>query len=457
VTLAFDLDPRARWHDGRPVAANDVVTALDRARDTATGGRYAPLLAEIAEVRAEGQRRVVFRFRRAYAEQLYDAVFHVPPLPSHLVGGVPQEALAASAFAQSPVGNGPYRWVRHVPGQLVELAAVNGHFLGTPGIRRLVFRIVPDADARLNLLLSGEADGLEGVSPPLANIERLRAGGRLDLVPVASGNLGYVLFNFRDPADSTRTRPHPVLGDVRARRALVLALDRPTMVRSVYGPYAAVPEGPTSQLWWIRSLAPAAIPGDTAAARRLLAEAGWTDHDGDGVLDRDGRPLVLRFNVPAPSAARRMIALQMQEQLRRIGVRLDLQVVEGSVFFERRNRGNFDLDFGGAVQDPSPSGIVNSWSCVNAGVPDANVGSYCDPVVDSLAAAARFTTADPAPLWREVLGRIQADAPAVFLYAPATVFAVSNRYRNAVLRADSPWADLRRWSVDPARALPRDR
>ncbi len=457
VTLAFDLDPRARWHDGRPVVANDVVTTLDRARDPATGGRYAAQLSELAEVRAEGARRVVVRFRRAYAEQLYDAVYHVPPLPAHLVAAIPAESLAASPFVRAPVGNGPYRWVRSVPGQLVELEAVRGHFLGTPGIRRVVFRVVPDADARLNLLLSGDGDAQEAVSPPVANLERIRAAGHLREVPVASGLLGYVLFNFADPADSTRSRPHPILADVRVRRALVQALDRTRMVRSVFGPYAAVPEGPTSQLWWIRSLAPAPLPVDTGAARRLLAEAGWRDTDGDGVLDRDGRPFVLRFNVPAPSPPRRLIALQMQEQLRPLGVQLDVQVVEGAVFSERRNRGDFDLDFGGAVQDPSPSGIVNSWSCANAGVPEANVGRYCNPAVDSLVNAARFTPGDPSAHWREVLARIQADAPAIFLYAPATVFAVSTRYREATLRPDSPWGDLRRWHVDPARALPRDR
>lgn len=457
VTLAFDLDPRARWHDGQPVVANDVVTTLDRARNPATGGRYAAQLSELAEVRAEGARRVVVRFRRPYAEQLYDAVYHVPPLPAHLVAAIPADSLAASGFVRAPVGNGPYRWVRSVPGQLVELEAIRGHFLGTPGIRRVVFRVVPDADARLNLLLSGDGDAQEAVSPPVANLERIRAAGHLREVPVASGLLGYVLFNFADPADGTRTRPHPILGDVRVRRALVQALDRTRMVRSVFGPYAAVPEGPTSQLWWIRSLAPPALPVDTAAARRLLAEAGWRDSDGDGVLDRGGRPFVLRFNVPAPSPPRRLIALQMQEQLRPLGVQLDVQVVEGAVFSERRNRGDFDLDFGGAVQDPSPSGIVNSWSCANAGLPEGNVGRYCNPAVDSLVNAARFTPGDPSAHWREVLARIQADAPAIFLYAPATVFAVSTRYREATLRPDSPWGDLRRWHVDPARALPRDR
>ncbi|MGH7585688.1 MAG: peptide ABC transporter substrate-binding protein [Gemmatimonadales bacterium] len=455
VTLAFEIDSRAKWHDGRPVTARDVVVTLDRARDPATGGRYAVYLGEIAGVTAEGDRVALVRFRRAYGEQLYDATYHVAPLPAHLVEGLSDEALAASPFGQAPVGNGPYRWVRRVPGQLVELEAVPDHYLGRPGLDRLVIRTVADGEARLNLMLTGEGDALEYVAPPLSNLDRLRARPGLRIEPVASGQLGYILFNYREPAD--RTRPHPILGDSLVRRAIVRAVDRETMVRSVYGAYAAIPDGPTSQLLWIRRLAPPAQPRDTAYARRLLASAGWVDRDNDGVLDRDGRPLELRLQVPATSQPRRQMALQLQEQLRPLGIRIDVQVLEIAVFVERRDRGDFDLDFAGAAQDPSPSGLRNSWSCASGGQPGANVGWYCNPGVDSLVDRARFAWGDPDSYWREVLARIQDDAPAIFLYAPATVFAVSDRYRGATIRPESPWAGVRNWSVEPSRALPRDR
>jgi peptide/nickel transport system substrate-binding protein len=120
-------------------------------------------------VEAEGERTVVFHFARAYAEQLYDATFHTAMLPAHLLAKLPQDSLARSAYVVHPIGNGPYRWVRRVPGQLVELAANREFFLGRPSIQRLIVRVAKDADARLNMVLSGEADATDNLTSPASN------------------------------------------------------------------------------------------------------------------------------------------------------------------------------------------------------------------------------------------------------------------------------------------------
>ena len=123
------------------------------------------------------------------------------------------------AFLAAPVGDGAFRWVRSVPGQFIELAAVPDFFLGVPKVRRLFFRTAADPEARINLLLSGEADATDNIPvPPLSNIERVDAAPGLRAVPVASPILGYLLFNQRDRTDSTK--PHPILSDVNVRRAI---------------------------------------------------------------------------------------------------------------------------------------------------------------------------------------------------------------------------------------------
>ncbi len=202
VTLAFDLDPRATWHDGVPVTAADVVFTFDRARNPAVSGQAA-VLRRIASVTAEGDRRVVFRYTEPYAEQLYDAVFHVAPLPAHLLASIPAGSLEKASFVQAPVGSGPYRWVRRVPGEFMELAANDRFFLGVPAVRRLIFRTAANADARLNMLLAGEADATENIPPPRTNIDRVKADKNLRIIPVPSSTLGFLLFNQRDPGIGT--------------------------------------------------------------------------------------------------------------------------------------------------------------------------------------------------------------------------------------------------------------
>lgn len=441
VTLVFDLDPRASWQDGAPVTAQDVVFTFDRARDPAVSTRLAGVLRRIVSVTAEGDRRVVFRFAYPYAEQLYDAVFHVAPIPEHLLGKLPPATLATSSYAQAPIGSGAYRWVRKVPGEYVELAANDKFFLGAPAIRRVFFRLATDAGARLNMVLSGEANLMDNIPPPRNNLDRVAAVPTLRVVPVPSPIVGFLLFNQRDPRDTSR--PHPILADRDVRRAIGLALDRRVMVRATFGSAADVPYGPTSPLLWIGHTTPSPAQANVGEARRLLAARGWTDHDGDGILDRNGTPLSLTIMLPNTSGSRQQLALQAQEQLRQAGIHVELERLDFSVYNERRTRGAFDMDFSSTSQDPSPTGLSQGWSCQGG----TNVAKYCDPSVDSLLEAAGRTTGHAADAWQAVLRRIESDYPAIFMYALNYLTVIDRRFTNVRIRPESLWLGLRGWTV----------
>jgi peptide/nickel transport system substrate-binding protein len=443
VTLVFDLDPRAKWHDGVPVTAHDVVFTFARARNPAIAPRLAQLLRHITSVTPDGERRVVFRFSHPYAEQLYDATFHTAPIPAHLLESLPPDSIGRSSFVTQPVGSGPYRLARSVAGQFVELAANRDFFLGGPKLERVIIRIAADPDARMNLLLSGQADAMDNVPPPRDNIRRIAAEPSLRLVPVPSPTVGFLLYNQRDQRDTSR--PHPILADTNVRRAITLGLDRAQLVRAVFGSYGEVPYGPVSPLLWIRHASPKPERQNRAESRRLLQAAGWRDADGDGTLDRGGRPLALSLSFPNTSGIRRQMALLIQEQLRQIGIRVDLQQLDFPVYIERRTAGNFDIDLSAISQDPSPSGLTQSWTCKGG----SNVARYCDPQVDSLIERAVLGRGDPAQMWVAVLRQIEADAPATFLYAPTYVYAVKRHFRNVRISPVSSWLFLREWSAGP--------
>jgi peptide/nickel transport system substrate-binding protein len=199
---------------------------------------------------------------------------------------------------------------------------------------------------------------------------------------------------------------------------------------------------------WIGHQAPPPLGQDLYRARHLLAGAGWADHDGDGMIDRAGQPLHLTLSLPVTSGIRRELGLLVQEQLRQLGVTVDVQQYDYPVFSERRTAGRFDIDFSGASMDPSPSGLANSWSCGGAG----NVAHYCDPVVDSLFERASRSGANVADLWRAALIRIEEDAPAAFMYAPLYVYAVNRRFTNVTIRPESSWLALWQWTMGGAQA-----
>lgn len=452
LTLLFDLDPRARWHDGTPVVANDLVYTWKVMANPVAGYTGAATMEPIAAVEAAGVRSVRVRFRRAFQEQVYLAGFNLIPLPAHLLERIPAESIATSAWARNPVGNGPYRFARRVPGEFVELRANPTFFLGTPGIARVLVRFVSDATARKNLLVSGETDLLENV--PLANIDELRALPQLRLVTVPNNIVIFALFNSRNPADTAQ--PHPFLTDSRVREALGLALDRQTMARAVFAQGVVVPDAAQSQLWaWITPKGIHGAAQDVARAKTLLAAAGWRDSDGDGILDRNGRPL--RLSVLVPPGVRRPLSIQAQQMWRTVGVQTDLELVDPPSWEERTRAGRFDITMAGSNQDPAPSSLAQSWGCQSAGTPgSSNFGHWCDPAFDQQVRAASGS-AKPLAAWGAVLATMAAWHPAIFLGAPVNVLAVHQRFTNVTVWPTKSWRSLWLWRVKPDQALPRDR
>ncbi|HEY4321084.1 MAG TPA: ABC transporter substrate-binding protein [Gemmatimonadales bacterium] len=453
VTLTFDIDPRARWQDGVPVTSRDVIYTWGLANDP-TVGLDRSRLDPIASVEAVGERRVRVRFKQPSAEQVYTFGFLMQPLPAHLLEKLSPSAIAASDFARHPIGNGPYRFDHRTPGLAVELHADTAFFLGRPGIARVVVRTTTDATARVNLFLTGETDVLDKI--PLPSIPQVtqRAGGRI--IALASNRLAYLLINSRSPGDSTQ--PHPVLGDARVREALAIALDRTTIAHTVFGAASDVPDAAQSQIWsWITGGTIHGAPANPARARALLAQAGWRDANGDGVVERNGTPLRFTLIYAASSAAGNLVALQAQQMWRSIGAEVTLEKLDGGVVGNRVRTGQWDMVFLAANQDPTPSSLVQSWSCKSAHqAGSTNFAHWCDATFDQLVQRA-LTARDQAAAWRDVLTRMSSQRPAIFIAAPGNPIAVNSRYDNVILWPSHTWLSLWQWRVRPGAALPRDR
>jgi peptide/nickel transport system substrate-binding protein len=452
LTVDFVLNPAARWHDGTPVTARDVTFAWETLQRPVLAVTQAPF--ELIEsVRAIGTGTVRVRFRRPSTEQVYVAGFLLQPLPAHLLANIVPDSLSTSAFARAPIGNGPYRFVRREPGQSIELRATENFFLGTPGIARLVFRVVPAVDAQVNLVLSGEIDLISDV--PAAAIARVNGASAYRTVTVPGNFIVNLLFNSRVAGDTSR--PHPILTDQRVRQALGLALDRRQIAATAFGPAAQSPLAVRSQAWyWLGGVADAGT-ANVARARALLRDAGWIDRDGNGVLDKDGTELSLGVIYPVQSAVFAGIAVQLEQMWRAVGVRAVLEPIDGGVWIQRRRAGRFDIDIGGANQDPSPSSLAQSWSCASAAqATTTNVGRWCDPEFDRLLRAAP-AAADPVSAFRTALGRMGAWQPAVVAAAPGNRVVVHRRYDNVIVRPSRAWTALWQWRIRPGAALARDR
>lgn len=452
TTLRFKLNPRARWHDGAPVTARDVAFTFDVYRDSVVNAAARPLLAHVASVTAADSLTVVFRFSRAYSEAFFDAACQMWILPSHLLDSVPHARLSSHPFGRSPVGSGPYRFVTWTAGQTIELAGDSSYFLGRPGLRRVIWRLVPDMSAGVTLLAAGEADAAATLVTP-EMMERLRAAPQLKLTPYPSNTYSYIGFNLRDPAQ--RGRPHPLFGDRELRRALSMAVDRATVVQTVLGDLGELPSGPFFPWLWIASDSVRPLPFDTAAARRTLDGLGWRP-GSDGVRVKGGRRLQFDLLVPVSSGIRRRAAVIVQDQLKRVGVSMQITELDFNAFISQSQSGKFDAAFLSFSSDPSPRSIPQTWS--TAGIGASNYQAYSNPQFDRLVdqAIAAMDRSRAAALWHQALAVINADAPAIWVYVPRPVLAAHHRLQDTAIRPDLWTALLWKWRVNPDSLIPRD-
>ena len=453
TTLVFHLNPAARWHDGPPVTAHDVAFTFAAYLNPAITGSSP--LRHIAGVTARDSLTAVVTFKRSYPEAFFDAVFHVRILPRHLLADLKPDDWDTAPFGRAPVGNGPYRFVSWTPGQQLELVADSTFFLGRPHIRRVVFVFGGDVNAAVNMLVAGQADAFEFLIGP--NLQKAREAKDVVVHPYLSSTFAFLGFNLRARGDTTR--PHPVFGDRDVRRAIAMGIDRERMTKGILGDLAVVPNGPVSpamaSVWHDMPPAPSY---DTAGAARLLESRGWRDTNGDGVRDKAGRPLEFSILINQ-SPIRSQFAQVIQEMLRPLGVRVAIEQVESNPMNEQARAGRFDAVMQALLTDPSPAASVpQSWT--RAGFGEHNYGRYENPALDRAlerASLTATTAAEAKASWRTAFEILNADVPAVWLFAPMSNAGIHKRVTDVRLRADSWWALLWTWRIPADQLIDRDR
>ena len=454
LSVAFALDPRARWHDGRPVTARDVAFSFALDVDPKTASLVAPLLAGIDSVVARDSLTAVVYFKHRGPRQFFDATYQLWVLPAHLLAGVPRDQLATSAFARHPIGSGRFRFAAWTPGQQLVLVADTGNYRGRPGLDRVVWAISADPGAATRRLVTGEADMWEQLrGDGLAQVARTPA---VRTVGYASMDVGYLAFNLRD----TTGGAHPLFGDRALRRALAGAIDRGGVVRNVFDTLAYPTAAPLPRSVTHLAGGPAFGPAfDLPGAAAALDALGW--HVGpSGTRVRDGRPLRFRLLVPTTSVVRQRLAVLLQSQFARVGAAVDVDAVDPAAFGRAVQTGHYDAMLNAWHSDPSPTTIVQQWGAPGAaGRGSANVTGYHNPAFEALVdrAAAAGARPEAGALWTQAYTVLTDDAPAVWLYEPRLVAGVHRRIQPVGLRADAWWADLGDWHVTAGQQIARDR
>ena len=411
VRLRSDL----RWHDGIPVTAHDVKFTLDLMKHPrvrwAGPGDY--------DVRVLDDTTYTIAYRKRGPGNPLDTwtVYY----PRHLLEHLDPTEFENWEFWIRPVGNGPYRYVRHLPGAMLELEANPDFYRGTPRIERVVLKF---GGQPLAELLSGNVDVMTTEADLLKVADDSRFTGYYRFEAFAAQAL---VWNHRDPA----------FRDRRVRRALTLAIDRNELLQVLNLP-RGTPLGDVlhTERQFRRGETPPPLPHDSAEAARLLDEAGWRDRDGDGIRERDGRPF--RFSVLVPGAGSERAAVYVQSQLRRLGIVMEVETLEIRALFARVREAQFEAVLSYVHMRGEPGAGALHFE------EDSPIG-YVNPQVASRLRQARsaFDPAEVDRLYRELWPIFQADVPVTFLH-PLVRTTIAHRRVRGLVSPDriDPVADM---------------
>ncbi|HEU4747930.1 MAG TPA: ABC transporter substrate-binding protein [Gemmatimonadaceae bacterium] len=442
LSIDFELDPAAKWHDGRQVRAADVQYTFRLVKDPALASPLASSLDNVDSVSVVDSvtARVWLRERRPDA--FFKVAQPVAILPSHLLSGSPAASLRSSAFTSSPVGSGKFRFSAWDRGARIVLVADSANYRGRPRADRLIWLVSPDYPAAAVRFLTGAADFIDVLRPEY--VSQASAAGKDVRVSNGSLDYGYVGFNL---VDRKTGRPHPVLGDRELRRALVMSVDRASMVRNVFDTFGLVAHGPATRLL-PTSDTTSSLPYDTARAARALDSLGWR-RGSDGLRRRADTVLAFSLMVASSSTNRMKLATLLQDQWRKAGARVSVEPIEMNTFGARMEERNFDALLNAWHIEPTPSSVREEWASSEIRPGGYNASSYRNPRFDAIidSATRQANPARSVEQYRRAYRILSEDAPVLWLYELRNVYGISERIRPVGLREDAWWRSLDQWAV----------
>lgn len=391
--LVFQLREGVTFHDGSAFDAEDVVYTYETILSDTFGAPRRSLYTPISQIEATGPYEVTFRLEQPFA-----------PILQYLdMGIVPSDVAEAQgeSFGDIPVGTGPFKLESWSRGATITLAANDDYFKGRPSIDQVVISVIPDNNVRLIALESGDLDLIHSPIPP-QDLARLNASD--DLEVTATNALGYTYLNVNTA--------HPILSDVRVRKALAYLTDRETISEVLF--YGMDTPGFSFLLpgtyYYTEDVNVYEFNVERAA--ELLAEAGWTDSDGDGILDKDGQRLSLELTTNVDPNRQQVLEF-LQGEWAQVGIDASVRVYEWPSFIADVENGMYDIALIGWLNLADPD---RSYLAFKTGG-DSNYGSYSNARVDELLEAGRTETDQAArkEIYTEVAQIITDELPYIFL------------------------------------------
>lgn len=434
LSVTFRIRDGVTWHDGAPVTADDVIWTYEMMANEEVAYANRQYVQYVRSADRLDERTVRFNFTQVHSDPLFDFV-DWSPMPEHLLGELTPAELRNAPFNRNPVGNGPFRFVSWSANQEAVFEANEDFVLGRPHLDRVVFRVIPEQTTQLTELLTGGIDFMRAVPP--AEMGRVEESQQVGTIVYPARSYTYLAWNTRNP----------LFEDANVRRALTMAIDRQQIVDALLYGYGQIAVSDVMPFQWEFDAGLEPWPYDPERAKEVLAEAGWEDHDGDGVIDKDGRPFRFVLETNQGNDLREDIIVIAQSNLEKVGIDVQPRLTEWNSLIDRLKRKDFEATVSGwSVDFKFDPTEVMSCEAIEA---KYNYSSFCDPRADSLMQQA-LTTLDreaAKPLWDRYQRIIHDGQPYTFLYYLEERIGANRRLRGVEADARGHLVSVAEWWI----------
>ncbi len=435
-TITFYLRKGVRWHDGVEFTAEDVMFGFKLITDPKTPTAYAGDFLEVE--RAEVVDRYTFRvhYKKPFAPAL-SSWGNLVVLPKHLLAG---KDITKTDFGRQPVGTGPFRFKEWRSQEKIVLEANPDYFAGRPYLNWIIFRVIPDPATMFMELKAGGIDWM-GLTPLqyARQTDSLEFRSRFRKYKYLAFSYTYLGYNLK----------HPFFQDKRVRQALSYAINKREIVDGVLFGLGVPATGPYKPDTWFYNPNVRRYPYNPEKARELLAQAGWRDTDGDGLLDKDGRPFEFTILTNQGNLSRLLTAQIIQRRLSEIGIRVHIRTVEWTAFIhEFIDKRRFEAVILGWTTGPEPD-LYDIWHSSKIEPPGLNFISYANPEVDRLLEKGRriFDRKERKKIYDRFQEILAEEQPYTFLYVPMALPCIHKRFQGIKPAPIGISYNLERWWV----------
>ncbi len=417
IVIIFHLRKDVKWHDGKPFTARDVKFTYESIIDPNVPTPYAGDFKMVKRMDVVDDYTVKVVYKEPFAPGLSSWI--MPIMPKHILEG---EDLLTTSYRRDPIGTGPYKFKKWRTGERIDLVSNREYFEHRPYIDRYIYRVIPDT---ATMFLELQALGIDSMD--LTPLQYTRQTDkpffkkRFEKFKYPAFGYSYMAYNLLDHK----------FKDKRVRQALNYAVNKQELIDGVLLGQGRISSGQFVPESWAFNEEVTPYPFDPGKAVLLLREAGWQDTDGDGWLDKNGISFEFTVLTNQGNELRRMTAEIIQRRLKDIGIKVNIRILEWSVFineFVNKKRFEAIIMGWGLGREPDCYDIFHS-SKTRLG--EFNFISYANPEVDKLLIAGRrtFDKEERKAIYRKIHEILYDDQPYMFLYVADSLVAVSRRFQ----------------------------